>query len=91
MGICCLRGCKESDNQVAASEGFPSGIPARPALRSRVLSSQLQASKTKSTRAQRPYLLIHTEYHTDYKSALQWELFLRSGAGRKWIKENVQR
>jgi putative endonuclease len=33
--------------------------------------------------------LIHTEEFTDYLSARKREKFLKSGQGRKWIKENI--
>jgi putative endonuclease len=33
--------------------------------------------------------LIHTETFADYLSARKREKFLKSGQGRKWIKENI--
>jgi putative endonuclease len=33
--------------------------------------------------------LIHTEEFEDYSSARKREKFLKSGQGRKWIKENI--
>ena len=33
--------------------------------------------------------LIHTEEFADYPSAREHEKFLKSGQGRKWIKENI--
>ena len=33
--------------------------------------------------------LLHTEEFADYPSARKREKFLKSGQGRKWIKENI--
>jgi len=33
--------------------------------------------------------LIHTEEFADYLSARKHEKYLKSGQGRKWIKENI--
>ncbi len=45
------------------------------------------AGKTKSTKAGQPWKVIYEEQHTDYTAARKREIFLKSGVGRKWIKE----
>jgi putative endonuclease len=35
------------------------------------------------------FKLIYTEEFTDYATARMREKFLKSGQGRKWIKENI--
>ena len=39
------------------------------------------------TRTRRPLMLIHVEYITDYTDARRRENWLKSGQGRKWLKE----
>ena len=39
------------------------------------------------TRNRRPLMLIHVEYFTDYTEARKRENWLKSGQGRKWLKE----
>ena len=48
------------------------------------------AGKTKSTKSGRPWIIIKEEYFSDYTSARKRELFLKSGQGRKYIKEACQ-
>lgn len=45
----------------------------------------------KWTRANGPFVLIHSEEYADRKSAMQREKFLKSGQGRKWLDENVKK
>ena len=46
------------------------------------------AGGVRSTKAYKPYKIIHTEHFTNKTEARRRELFLKSGQGRKWIKEN---
>ena len=39
------------------------------------------------TRKRRPLLLVHFEYTNDYTEARRRENWLKSGQGRKWLKE----
>ena len=39
------------------------------------------------TRKRRPLLLVHFEYTNDYTAARRRENWLKSGQGRKWLKE----
>jgi len=39
------------------------------------------------TRTRRPLRLIHVEYFADYTEARKRETWLKSGQGRKWLKE----
>ncbi len=43
------------------------------------------------TRQNGPFVLIHTETFVDQQIAMQREKFLKSGQGRKWLDENIQR
>jgi len=45
------------------------------------------AGRTRSTKAGRPWVIIHEERYTNYTVARQRENFLKSGVGRKWINE----
>ncbi|MBX2991722.1 MAG: GIY-YIG nuclease family protein [Bacteroidetes bacterium] len=45
--------------------------------------------KTSFTKAGIPWRLIHVEEFSDTSSARQRELFLKSGAGRKWLDGHV--
>ena len=45
------------------------------------------AGKVHSTKAYRPWDVIYTEQYDSYSEARKRELFLKSGAGRKWLKE----
>jgi putative endonuclease len=49
------------------------------------------SGKVKSTKAYKPYRIIHTESYNDKTFARKRELFLKSGQGRKWIKENIDK
>ena len=49
------------------------------------------AGSVKSTKAYKPYKIIYTESFPDKTSARKRELFLKSGQGRKWIKENIDK
>ena len=58
------------------------------------LDARLQnhnSGKVKSTKAYRPYRIIHTESYSDKTSARKRELFLKSGQGRKWIKGHIDK
>ncbi len=48
------------------------------------------AGKTKSTKSGKPWVLIHQEMCNDYTEARKRENFLKSGQGRKWVKENIK-
>ena len=45
------------------------------------------AGKNKSTKAGRPWGLIYEEQCSDYTDARKKENYLKSGVGRRWIKE----
>ena len=45
------------------------------------------AGKVRSTRFGRPWKLVLVELYIDYTVARKRELFLKSGIGRKWLKE----
>ena len=45
----------------------------------------------RSTKAGLPWKLLYFEVFPDYTAARKREIFLKSGAGRKWIKENWER
>ena len=47
--------------------------------------------KVRSTKSRRPLELIYSEQHNSVTSARQRENFLKSGQGRKWIKEELSR
>lgn len=46
------------------------------------------ARKVRSTKAHAPWDLIMTEHYNSYTEARKRELFLKTGAGRKWLDEN---
>jgi putative endonuclease len=48
------------------------------------------AGRTKSTKFGKPWKLLFQENYPDYTSARKRELFLKSGLGRKYIKENFK-
>ena len=50
-----------------------------------------QSGKVKSTKGRRPLKLIYFEEFEDYKLARKREMYLKTGVGRDWIKENVLR
>ena len=43
----------------------------------------------KSTKSGTPWKLVYQEHFPDYTSARKKEIFLKSGIGRKWIKDNI--
>jgi len=45
---------------------------------------------TRSTKHGRPWILAYEEKYGTYTEARRRELFLKTGVGRSWIKENVQ-
>jgi putative endonuclease len=47
------------------------------------------SGNVRSTKAYKPYKIIYTEDYVDKTSARKRELFLKSGQGRKWIKERI--
>ena len=49
------------------------------------------AGRVARTRNRRPLQLIHFEYATDYTEARKRENWLKSGQGRKWLKEKYAR
>ena len=50
--------------------------------------SSHNAGKTRSTKGGREWVLINEEKCLNYTQARKRENFLKSGAGRKWIREN---
>jgi len=46
------------------------------------------SGKTRSTKCGRPWLVVYEERYENYRDARKREFFLKSGVGRKWIKEN---
>ena len=42
--------------------------------------------KTRSTKFERPWVLLHVERYETYTEARKRELFLKTGVGRQWIK-----
>jgi putative endonuclease len=44
--------------------------------------------QVRSTKAGAPWRIVHVEKFPDYTSARKRELFLKSGAGRQWIRQN---
>ena len=54
-------------------------------------ASRLKAhntGKVRSTKSGRPWIEITTKLFDNYTNARKKEIFLKSGVGRKWIKEN---
>jgi putative endonuclease len=47
------------------------------------------AGRVRSTKAGRPWAVVFTEACENYTLARQRENFLKSGVGRKWIKETL--
>ena len=45
------------------------------------------AGRIKSTKSGLPWIIVYEEQHLNYTNARKRELFLKSGVGRKWIKE----
>jgi len=50
-----------------------------------------QSGKVRSTKAYRPWKVIYTEKFDTYTEARKRENFLKSGAGRKWLKNNIKK
>ncbi len=48
------------------------------------------AGKSKSTKGGRPWKLIYEEQASDYTEARRKENVLKSGVGRRWIKESFR-
>ena len=48
------------------------------------------SGKTRSTKFGRPWSLVHEENFPSYTEARKREIFLKSGQGRKWIREGWQ-
>ncbi|MFW0837506.1 MAG: GIY-YIG nuclease family protein [Candidatus Komeilibacteria bacterium] len=48
------------------------------------------AGKTKSTKTKRPWKILFYETYITYTEARQREIFLKSGQGRKYIRERWQ-
>jgi putative endonuclease len=48
------------------------------------------SGKSKSTKGGRPWRLVYEEYASDYTEARKKENYLKSGAGRRWFKENFK-
>ncbi len=48
------------------------------------------SGRNRSTRSGRPWRLIYEEQCEDYGEARKKENFLKSGVGRKWIKERFK-
>ena len=60
----------------------------------RDLNKRLEAHKmgrVKTTKSRRPIRLVYSEQFDSYKEACQRELYLKSGAGREWLKEKLER
>ena len=49
------------------------------------------AGRVTRTRNRRPLEILHIEYTVDYTEARQRENWLKSGQGRKWLKEEYAR
>ncbi len=45
--------------------------------------------KTRSTKGEIPWRIIHTEHFESLSEARKREMFLKAGAGRKWLDENI--
>ena len=45
--------------------------------------------KVRSTKSREPFKLIYCEKLEDYTKARKREKYLKTGSGRKWIKENI--
>ncbi|MFH2033783.1 MAG: GIY-YIG nuclease family protein [Candidatus Margulisiibacteriota bacterium] len=47
------------------------------------------SGSVRSTKAYKPYEIIYSERYDDKTSARKRELFLKSGQGRKWVREKI--
>ncbi|PJE59765.1 MAG: endonuclease [Candidatus Portnoybacteria bacterium CG10_big_fil_rev_8_21_14_0_10_44_7] len=50
---------------------------------------QHNAGLNTSTKSYRPFKIVHTEIFSNYKEARIREKFLKSGPGRKFIRETI--
>ena len=60
----------------------------------RDLEKRLKAhhnGKVRSTKTYRPWKLVYSEHFETYTEARKREIFLKTGAGRKWIKEDIKK
>jgi predicted GIY-YIG superfamily endonuclease len=57
-------------------------------LAERLLAHQRGAVKT--TKSRRPVKLILSEQYISYQQARRRELYLKTGAGRDWLKNNLK-
>lgn len=57
-------------------------------IEQRIISHNLLATKGYTVKF-RPWNVIHTEEYATKAEAMNREKWLKSGAGRMWIKENV--
>jgi putative endonuclease len=48
------------------------------------------AGKSRSTKSGRPWFIVREEQYGIYTEARQREIFLKSGVGRKWIKDKIR-
>ncbi len=49
------------------------------------------AGRTRGDRGRGPFTLIHREEHPDHATARVREKYLKSGAGREWLKRRLRR
>lgn len=47
--------------------------------------------RVRSTKAYKPYKLLYSEKFENKTEARKREIFLKSGQGRKWLKEQLER
>ena len=45
------------------------------------------AGKSRFTKGRKPWKLIYTEQHPDWKTAREKEKYLKSAAGKKWLQK----
>jgi putative endonuclease len=45
----------------------------------------------KWTKENKPFIIIYSEEYADKKEAIKRENFLKSGQGRKWLDENIEK
>ncbi len=59
----------------------------------RKLDSRIKShngGKVRTTKSRRPIKLIYTEEYPTYTDARKRELYLKSGTGREWLKNNLE-
>lgn len=49
-----------------------------------------RAGRVAHTKNRRPLRLVHVDYVADYTEARQRENWLKSGIGRKWLKQELE-